>query len=206
MEGLVLRVGDIKQFFYCPRVVYFNYLSPHFRPKTFKMQEGKKRQEEEAKLERKRSLGKFGIRTQYGKRQIKEDSVKRIFNVKLTSERLYLSGIVDMVIITPTEVIPVDFKDGSFSVGEVVALHHKYQLLGYALLLEESYKRPSERGFICSLEDGSTKSVFFTEGARNYLIGKLKKIREMVLNEIMPEETPYKGRCRECEFAPVCKG
>ncbi|MFN3284344.1 MAG: CRISPR-associated protein Cas4, partial [Pseudothermotoga sp.] len=167
---------------------------------------GKLRQKEEVALEKRRTFARFGIKSKYGKRQIKEDDIKRVFNVKLVSERLSLSGVVDMAIITPYEVIPVDFKDGAFSVGEVVALHHKYQLLGYGLLLEEVYNRRSERGFILSLEDGSTKSVYFTDGARMYLTGKLRKLREMITNEIIPEESPYRGRCRECEFKPICKG
>ncbi|HOJ43709.1 MAG TPA: CRISPR-associated protein Cas4, partial [Syntrophorhabdaceae bacterium] len=149
---------------------------------------------------------RFGIKG-YGRGKILEEQrIEKLFNVKLVSFRLGISGIVDMAIITTDEVIPVDFKDGAFSVGEVVAIHHKYQLLTYGLILEETYRKRAKRGFIHSLEDGTTKEVHFTEGARMYLMSKLRKIRVMLNLEIIPDETPYKGRCRECEFKPICRG
>jgi len=206
--SIMLTIGDIKQYFYCPRIVYFRYLMPSFRPTTYKMEEGKLRQREEIKLEMRRTLVRFGIKgpRPYGKKEEGEDGVKRFFGIRLASERLGLTGVVDMAIVTPEEVIPVDFKDGAFSIGEVVALHHKYQLLGYGLLLEESYRKRAERGFIHSLEDGTTKSVYFSQGVRDFLTGKIRRMRNMIEKEIMPEETPYRSRCRECEFRPVCKG
>ncbi len=199
-EGLILNVGDIKQFFYCPRIVYFNYLMPGFRPITYKMEEGKLRQKEEEKLERRRTVARFDL----GPKE--ETRTTKLFNLRLASQTLCFTGMLDMALILDNEIIPVDFKDGSFSRAHSVALHHKYQLIGYGLLLEENYRKYSTRGFIHSLEDGRTRSVPFSEGAKMFLKWKIRKIRLMILEEKFPDETPYKGRCRECEFRPVCKG
>jgi len=201
---LVLTVADIKQFFYCPRVVYFNYLMPDFRPVTYKMEEGKLRQKEEERLEKRRTASRFGFRSRIPGEE--SGKVEKLFNVRLRSDSLGLSGLLDMALMSEKEAIPVDFKDGTFSKGAVVALHHKYQLVAYGLLLEEIYRKRSLRGFIHSLEDGRTKSVAFSEGAKMFLKGKMRKIQRMILEEIFPEETPYRGRCRECEFHPLCKG
>jgi CRISPR-associated exonuclease Cas4 len=200
--NIILTVGDVKQYFYCPRIVFFNYLMPAFRPTTYKMEEGKLRQKEEERLEKRRTFSRFKLDLN----SKSESHPIKYFDVKLFSESLGLSGLLDMALLTDKEAIPVDFKDGSFSRGRFVALHHKYQLLAYGLLLEESYFKKSVRGYIHSLEDGSTKSIYFSEGAKQYLIGKIRKMRNMIFNEIFPEETPYKGRCKECEFRPVCKG
>jgi CRISPR-associated exonuclease Cas4 len=201
-----ITASDIKQYFYCPRIVYFNYLVPDFKPATYKMKEGKIRQEEETRLEKRRTLIRFGLRSKGKEDAIDETTAEKFFNVKLISSRLKLSGIVDMAIIVGNEVIPVDFKDGSFSVGYTVHLHHKYQLLFYGLLLEDTYRKRTKRGFIHSLENGTTKQVYFTEGARMYLAGKIRKIRQMPEKEVMPDETPYRGRCKECEYRPICQG
>ncbi|NWF91381.1 MAG: CRISPR-associated protein Cas4 [Syntrophaceae bacterium] len=199
---LNITVGDVKQYFYCPRIVYFNYLMSDFRPVTYKMEEGKLRESEEERLEKRRTLSRFGFPSP----DKAEHKISKVFHLKLSSTSLGLSGLLDMALIKDDEVIPVDFKDGSFSKGEIVSLHHKYQLMGYGLLLEETYKRKSIKGFIHSLEDGKTKSVYFSEGAKMFLKGKLRKIREMILDEEFPDETRYRGRCRECEFSPICKG
>lgn len=199
-ESLILTVSDIKQYFYCPRIVYFNYLMPDFRPITYKMEEGKLRQKEEERLEKRRTISRFGLGS---KEEIK---AIKLFNLKLNSQKLSLSGLLDMALILDKEVIPVDFKDGSFSKSHSVALHHKYQLIAYGLLLEEMYKKVSIRGFIHSVEDGRTRSVPFSDGAKVFLKNKIRKMRWMILKEELPDETPYRGRCRECEFKPVCKG
>ena len=39
-----------------------------------------------------------------------------------------------------------------------------------------------------------------------YLAGKIRKIRQMLEKEVMPDETPYRGRCKECEYRPICQG
>lgn len=245
-DELVLTVGDVKQYFYCPRIVYYNYLMPGFRPVTYKMEEGKIRQKEEERLEKRRSLSRFripayspdrrnifrfplapigsaahqrkrcpvprrqGSKTlpiEAGHNDVDNQNPSKLFNVRLLSSSLGLSGMLDMVILTEDEAIPVDFKDGAFSKGNAVALHHKYQLMAYGLLLEDSYSgKESKIGFIRSLEDGGIRSVVFSEGAKMFLRGKIRKMRRMILEEIFPEETPYKGRCWECEFRPVCKG
>ncbi len=203
---LPLTAGDIKQYLYCPRIIFYRYLMPSFRFTTYKMKEGNLRQREEIILEKRRTLVRFGITGWGRKRALSEDDIQRYFSLKLSSDRLGLSGIVDMAIVTPAEVIPIDFKDGAFSLGKTIALHHKYQLLAYGLLLEETFKKRAERGFVHSLEDGSTKEVLFTEGARTFLLGKMRKMRGMIHTEAMPEGTPYWGRCRECEYRLFCHG
>ncbi|MBM4463865.1 MAG: DUF911 domain-containing protein [Chloroflexi bacterium] len=59
--SLVLTVSDVKQFAYCPRVVYFTYALPRRRPTTYKMKEGKIEHEHVAELEERRSLRAYGL-------------------------------------------------------------------------------------------------------------------------------------------------
>lgn len=201
INELVFKIGDIKQYFYCPRIVYFNYLMPRFRPVTYKMEEGKLRQSEQEKLEKRRTVARFDLFDDE-----RRSHVVKQFNVRLYSDELGLSGMLDMLLIVEDEAIPVDFKDGSFARGEVVALHHKYQLIGYGLLVEACLRKKAMRGFIHSIEEGKAKSVNFSEGAKMFLRGKIRKMHEMIINEILPHPTPHYVRCRECEFRPVCRG
>lgn len=38
---MMLRVSDLKQFIYCPRIVYYNYVMPVEKKTTYKMEHGK---------------------------------------------------------------------------------------------------------------------------------------------------------------------
>ncbi len=77
-----------------------------------------------AALERRRGYGAYGL--ERGERQ---------FGVWLRSERLGLSGKLDLLIVTAEACFPVDFKD---TAGGVRA-NHRMQLAAYALLAEEAY-------------------------------------------------------------------
>ena len=57
-----IRVSDIKQYFYCPRVVYHTYLTPVHRPTTHPMQLGAVEHEVLSVLERRRPSLAMGLR------------------------------------------------------------------------------------------------------------------------------------------------
>jgi len=188
-ELLTLTVGDIKQFVYCPRVVYFTYALPWRRPTTYKMHEGKLEHDRVAQLEERLSLRAYGLTE--GERQ---------FNVSLYSERLGLSGKLDMVILSRGEVIPVDFKNTGTGVG----LNHKYQLAAYALLVEDRWQKPVRRGFIYLVPLKKAREVAITPNMRLFVRETMDGIRAMIDSESTPPPTRQKARCRDCEFRNFC--
>ncbi|MCL5076336.1 MAG: CRISPR-associated protein Cas4 [Chloroflexi bacterium] len=186
---ITLTVSDVKQYSYCPRVVYFTYCLPLRRPTTYKMAEGKLEHEHIAELEQRRSLKAYGLAE--GERQ---------FNVNLYSKRLELSGKLDMVIETAGEVIPVDFKNTGGGVG----LNHKYQLTAYALLVEDQWQKPVRRGFIYLAPQKKGQEVTITPNMRLFVKAALAKIRDMLERESMPPPTRRWARCVDCEFRNFC--
>lgn len=187
---LWLNASDVRQHVYCPRIPYFRLgLRLAYRPTTYKMQEGRLAHEETEEREHRRSLHAY--RLSDGERQ---------FNVQMASERLGLSGRVDMVIICPSEVIPVEFKNSNAPLG----LHQKYQLTAYALLAEEHFRRTARRTFVYLIPRKRAHEVAITPAMRRYTKRILNEIRRAVEQERMPEGTRVLGRCRECEFLPLC--
>ena len=87
-----IRVSDIKQYFYCPRVVYHTYYTPVVRPTTHPMQIGAIQHEVLSVLERRRTLSRYGLEA--GSRQ---------FHISLHAESLGLSGVLDLLIRTEDE-------------------------------------------------------------------------------------------------------
>ncbi|MGH9351215.1 MAG: CRISPR-associated protein Cas4 [Terriglobia bacterium] len=94
-----LRVNDLKQWEYCPRIVFYNTVMPVTRKSTIKMERGKQVEIKLDALETRRTLRRYHLA-----------EGDRRFNVSLSSERLGLSGKLDLLITTPAACYPVDFK------------------------------------------------------------------------------------------------
>lgn len=186
---LSLGVSDVRQHVYCPRIPFFRLGMRLPRPTTYKMQEGKLAHEDTEALEQRRSLRAYGL--QEG---------ERLFNLSIYSERLALSGRLDMLIQTRHELIPVEFKNSEGRLG----LNHKYQLAAYALLVEERFRRSVRRAFVYFILAKRAQEVLVTSAMRAYTHRVLAEIREAVARERLPEGTRHLGRCRECEFLNFC--
>ncbi len=202
-ELLTLTATDVRQWVYCPRIVYYTYCLKVKRPVTYKMEEGTLQHERVTELEARRTLRSYGLR--------REDEAHREFRVALYSARLGLSGLLDMAIVTPHEIIPVEYKDNTPAHSlqgkqavPVVALTHKYQLTAYALLAEEKFGKPVRRGFVHYIPTKQSREVLITAEMRAHVVDIQGEIRRMLANEGLPAPTPQRARCRECEFRRFC--
>ena len=78
---------------------------------------------------------------------------KLLFNT-LCSDMLGLQGIVDLIIKPARgEFIPVEYKNMN-SDGGRVCMDHKYQLVAYVLLIEESFGTVVKQGIVNYLHEG----------------------------------------------------
>lgn len=188
-ELLPLRVNDLKQYEYCPRIVFYNTVMPLDRKVTFKMQRGTEAEFRLDALEKRRSL-----------RRYKLGDGERRFHVWLRSERLGLSGKMDLLIISNQEYFPVDFK---YTRGRPHR-NHISQLAGYAVLAEEQYQTIIETAFIYLVPVGELVAIKITRELKDEVLDRLSSMREMILDEILPPPTQVRARCAECEFRNYC--
>jgi CRISPR-associated exonuclease Cas4 len=184
-----LRVNDLKQFAYCQRIVFYQYVMPVERKATFKMERGKEIESRIERLEQRRTLHRYGL----------GDGTRR-FQVWLSSPRLLLSGRLDLLVVTQQEAVPVDFKD---TLSRVHHNHH-VQLCAYALLVEDSLGLPVRRGFIYRVPRDDVVVVPITEDLRGETLRALDEIRAMLVSERMPLPTPVRARCDDCEYRNYC--
>lgn len=181
---------DIKQFTYCPRVVYFTYVMPVERKVSWKMQEGKEQHANIQSKERERGFKVYGL----------GDEVRGEFGVELKSGRLGLSGILDLLLQDGRSYYPVEYK---YSTGDP-GLNHRYQLTAYAMLLEDTFGTPVRRGFVHVLGTGKVYPVDITQNMRDFVKKTLKQIRDMITYERLPSPTRYRTRCTDCEYRLFC--
>ncbi len=183
-----LTVTDIRQHVYCPRIPYYQYTMPLERPVTAKMDLGKEEHESTSAKEARRTLKTYGL-----------EEGERRFGVSLSSEALGLRGKIDMVILTPHETIPVEYK-----MAAAVGLHHKYQLTAYAMLAEHTLGGSVTRTFVYLTPLKRAVEIPITAAMREYVKKTLAAIRDSMENERLPKPTPYRKRCQGCEYRRFC--
>lgn len=186
---LMLRVNDLKQYDYCPRVVYYQYVMPVERKATFKMEHGQSAEAHIDELERRRTLRRYALPDGH-----------RHFHVWLTSEELGLSGKLDLLIESSSGWFPVDFKE---TIGPVRS-NHLLQLCGYSLLVEEAHHCTVTEGFIYLIPGNRIGRVAITDQLRAETVAALDCIRDMVLLQRVPGPTPVIARCTDCEYRNYC--
>ena len=184
-----LRVNDIKQYAYCPRIVFYQYSMPVEKKATWKMEQGKIQEAEIDRLEKRRKLS--GYRLAEGERR---------FHFWLGSERLGLSGKLDLLIKSPEGMFPVDFK---WTTGRPHR-NHIFQLCAYALLLEDCCEESVTKGFVYLIPKSDAVVFDLTEELKQQTRTMLEEIRRMIETEVMPLPTPVRNRCTDCEYRNFC--
>ena len=184
------RVTDLKQWVYCPRVLYYHTCLPNVRPVTYKMKAGTEAGLAEEGRESRRSLRSYGL---------KED--RREFEVPLHSSTLGLRGKPDMVIWLDesSEVIPVDYK-----LSEIAGEHFKLQIAAYGVMLEEISGYTARHGFLYSIPQRKAEEVKIDKRARDKIQTALTEMHRILRYELMPEATPNRNKCLACEFRRFC--
>lgn len=184
-----LRVIDLKQYVYCPRVLYYQLVLPAVRPITYKMEEGVLAHHTAVSNEKRRQLRTYGL-----------TSGERYFDVPLYSADLCLTGKIDLLIQTDEEWIPVDYKNSA-----KIAPHYKMQLMAYGrLLAEDAAGKRVKRGFIYLLPTRTAVEVPFTKPLQKKVDQALAEIHAIYTHETMPPPTKQRAKCTDCEFRRFC--
>lgn len=184
-----LTVSDIKQFLYCARIPFHRYVTRATAVPTVKMAFGKEAHARTDRLERRRTLAEFELLE--GERE---------FHVPLRSARLGLTGVLDMLLRAPRELIPVEFKDSVDPPG----LNHKYQLAAYGLLVEEQFGRIVRRGFIHLIPAKEVIEYPITPNMRRHVMRTLAAMRAVVVSDRLPPPPAHLGKCVDCEYRRYC--
>jgi CRISPR-associated exonuclease Cas4 len=194
-DTLLFEVTDLKQWTYCPRVLYYRYCLPEIRPITDLITAGIANHHDESTREERRSLRTYGLTVG-----------ERAFDVGLRSVALGLRGRLDLAIAVPhraasdAEAMVVEYKDSEKPAGP----HFKLQLAAYALLLEEAWGLPVRRGFIYSIPLRTAEMIPITPALRQKVRQTVAAMRAAIMGEQMPEAPASRRPCVSCEFRRFC--
>ena len=188
-----LDIVLIKQWFYCPRFVYLKYVLNLREPSFEYLIEGKRLHEDLARREEVR-------KTLLQKPRFRYD--KKLVHVLVHSKRLGLKGILDILIIRDGKPIPVEIK--LCEASGMVPIHHKAQLVAYALCLEEMFGKVVTEGYLYYVKSDKLVPVRIVDDLRNLVVQELEKIRACLLGLEIPERASDKRKCVNCWFRKYC--
>jgi len=188
-EAKLFVVTDLKQYLVCPRVVYYERCLVGIRPRTYKMDAGRDAHDDEREKSARRVTRPYGI-----------ENGERLFEVRLTSGALGLTGRLDeMLIDSNGSRIPVDYK-----MTRSVGSQHRIQISAYAMLIEAIFKVPVSRGYIYLIPTRTRHEIIITTALRERVNQILHELKAMVERENFPDPPKNRSICSDCEFRRFC--
>ncbi len=182
-----LSATDLRQFLWCPRIVFFNRALGIRPSQTGSMKLGSKNSMKKEELLKRRSFERYGL----GNAQI-------LLGQVLYSKDMDVSGICDAILDAGSEFFPIEIKT-----GDVARYRHKIQLAVYGLLLNENGMNCSS-GFILLLDKDELVKVEL-EGD---LITQSRKLigdcRQLLESDVIPKGTEERKKCENCEYNKFC--
>ena len=186
VDPWALEVSDLKQYGYCPRVVYYRYRFPDFRPETYKMESGESAHER--------------IRKQMRRRPPRGLPKGRTFHERLLyAPALRLVGKIDLLIETQNGLVVVDYKN-----ARRVRPNWKDQLAAYALLAETALGKPVQEAYLYLIPLRKLEAIPLTERRKRAVRERIDEIIRIIQQEMQPEPTPKRNRCLDCEYKLFC--
>ncbi len=192
----LIPVRALNQVSYCPRLYYLEYVEA-VMPINEYVADG---------LFQHRRVNDPGLAS----RTRKEGEVLRTRSVSLSSERLGITGKLDLLEEDGDAIRPVETKrsaapkdeDGGLSFWENDAV----QLCAQALLVEENQNVTIPSGIIYYVGSKARVDVPFDESLRAKTLAAIALIRDLAVRDVPPEPLPaeLRHRCFGCSLAPIC--
>lgn len=189
----LIPVTWVKQFHYCPRIVYFLGVLGVQERVTESMAEGKAMHAAEDSREARRlTLG--------GGRRLRV--LRRWRRLWVSSSRLGLVGVIDQVVELEDGLAVVEVKYGS--APRRPPSGHVYQATAYAMLAEETLGKPVRWIILRYLPEGETFIQPITDQMRRHIKWTVRRIKKILEEEQIPRAKPGR-KCTGCGWQWICR-
>jgi len=183
----MINVYDLKQYIYCPRIIYWYYCAPVKFHESYKMKWGTEKHQEEKNKEIRRSFERYELQ-----------DAEMLFEYQVNTD--ILSGKLDLLLISNEKYVPVEYKftrsSNSFS--------HKVQLYGYALILQGIYNTKVDKGFLYYPRSKEIIKVTINNSNFEKIYDIIGSINNIIENYEFPDVDSNESKCYGCEFNLFC--
>ncbi len=192
----MIPVRALNQVSYCPRLYYLEYVEA-VMPINEHVEDG---------LFQHRRVNDPGL----ANRTRKEGDALRTRSVSISSERLGISGKLDLLEEKGESTRPVEYKRSAAPKDEDgradLLGERRHPALRQGMLVEESLGVAVPGGILYYIGSKARVDVPFDESLRARTLAAIELIRELSARDVAPEPLPaeLRHRCFGCSLAPVC--
>ncbi len=177
---------------FCPRFTYFEHVLtiPERQELRFKVQKGREVHEKV------QSINAAYLRKRIG-------CVERKKQVHLSTEE-GLIGVVDEVLtLNDGTMAPLDYKFAEFK-GNVWD-SHRLQVAFYACLIERSYGKMVNRGFVVyTRSKNKLVEVAVGDEEKVLLLKTVQEVRTILAEGLLPPKGGSRNSCKDCCYKNIC--
>ena len=192
-QGLYITPSEVIEYLYCPRFIYFmNCLGiAQHEDQRFIVLKGREVHEH------RKIRNPDYVRKKLG-------YVAKDVDVYLVSDRYHLKGKVDEVLqLADGTLAPLDYKFTEFK-GAVYRTH-RYQVILYGMMIEDTYQARVARGYVCYVRNGNVvKEIEIGELGRREAAVMVKDIVGIIQRGQFPKRTSHAVRCLDCCYRNTC--
>ena len=191
--SISITITHILEHLFCPRFTYFEYVLriPEHQERRKLVMKGREVHQERTKINPKYLRKKLGV-------------VGRQFDVPMASATIGIRGSVDEVLtLADGTMAPFDYK---FAEDPGKVYHNqKVQSALYALLIQETFRLPVRRGFICYTRS-NYRVVELEHTEADYATARqiVQEVLAVIQTGYLPPATTWKARCLDCCYRNIC--
>lgn len=192
-QGVYITPSEVIEYLYCPRFIYFmNCLGiAQHEDQRFMVLKGREVHEQ------RKVRNPDYVRKKLG-------CVSKDRDVYLVSDRHHIRGKVDEVLqLADGTFAPLDYKFTEFK--DAVYRTHRYQVILYGMMIEETYGATVNRGYVCYVRNGNiVKEIAIGARERREAMEMVKDIVAIIQRGRFPRRTPHAVRCLDCCYRNIC--
>jgi len=189
LKSFSIPISQIRQHLFCPRIPYYQILLGINPPRPIWTSQGNEYQTKQILNQKRRKLIRFDLQNGLEK-----------YQEYLYSEKLEIHGISDLIIISDTEVVPIEIKLESSK----ILTGHVLQLLAYGYCAEEKYGKKFQKGFIMHGKKAKVIEINPDEEWNQKLLNMIREIQTNLKEMILPDSPAKIEKCIQCEYLSKC--
>lgn len=123
--------------------------------------------------------------------------------LRVESHKLRLKGVIDQVHHHQEKVVVWEMKTGKAPL-EGVWPGHKVQVIAYALLLEEHFKKPVEEAYVHYLDTNQKRKIVINPFMKMEITQLVDEVFQLLDNRLIPDYVATKNKCKNCGLRKQC--